>query len=101
MSHDREDFMHRTVTLRPEFDLRNCEGDLIPVSVMRTRTSSGHAQITLRVGNQQIEFSNEITAVAKDGTGVFGGNYEAAVRAIADLLERAADEPCTLPKVAE
>lgn len=86
------EFNMRAVTFEPPTPVFGADGDEIPLRVTRSRNSNGHANITLHFGArahaQTIELNTDLTP-----------NYEQVALMIAELLKRAVEHGCTLPKV--
>ena len=84
-----EEFLLKENTYEEE--VRIDEARVVTVRVSRTRTSKGQAAIFLKVGdNKRIEMSNDATT--------YGNAYGKVAAAISNLLMKAADDPCALPK---
>jgi len=78
--------------MKNDFMMREITFETNGVSVVRTRTSLGHAAIAIKMNGQTVlKFSNEA-----------GNNeYEHQASVLADLLNDAVGDPCLLPKIIE
>jgi hypothetical protein len=84
-----EEFILKENTYEEEVQIDEARAVVIRVS--RTRASSGQAAIFLKIGsNKRIEISNDATA--------YGNAYHDVASSIAELLTKAVDDPCALPK---
>lgn len=82
-----KDFLHRTVS--ESVSVVGIGGETVEVAATRSRASSGFAAIAIDFdGKRVLDLTTDHLA-----------NYQEAARAIATLLQRMADEPCTLPQV--
>ena len=81
-----DQFIHKTIsdTIR----LKRAKAGPVECVVTRTRTSKAYAAIQLSIDN------STVLCITREA---YGDDYEQAVRDIAELLIRAADEPCALP----
>jgi hypothetical protein len=81
-----EEFIHKTIS--DSILLDRAKSGPVECKCLRTRTSKGFAAIELRIGG----------AVALSlSSDTYGAEYEQVAMQIADLLQRVAKNPCTLP----
>ena len=81
-----EEFIHKTVS--EAIKLERAKAGPIECVCSRTRTSKGFAAIELRIGGSVALTINNDT---------YGHEYEQIAMQIADLLQRVAENPCSLP----
>lgn len=102
MTYEKSDFLHRTVTLKRElpsesatiFDARRN----LSIEATRTRTSSGHASINIRIteGGNIVPALGATLSVSSE---LFGSSYEQAAFIIAEVLNDIASNRCELPPI--
>jgi len=84
-----EEFLLKQNTYEEEVPIDEARTVLIKVS--RTRTSDDNAAIFLKIGdNKRVEITNDANT--------YGNAYTEVVRSIIDMLTKAVDDPCALPK---
>lgn len=75
---------------RSEFTLHEVVFESTHFRAVRARTSNGHASISIE--------GDGIKPRVMFDTDRFGSDYELVAREFTDLLDKATDDPCHLPK---